>query len=89
MRQEGKFKKIRGEDNFLASNGKWYPLKDADMAHKTDAVTWWNKTGKDLGARSKEVREWMLDSKNYELDHFSLNRSAGATLKQTYLLPIQ
>ncbi|WP_240522269.1 HNH/ENDO VII family nuclease [Bacillus thuringiensis] len=39
------------------------------------------------GAKSKEVRKWMLDSVNYELDHFSLNRSAGAKLGERYLPP--
>ncbi|WP_306419069.1 hypothetical protein [Pseudoalteromonas sp. CO342X] len=30
----------------------------------------------------------MLDPNNYTLDHYSLNRSAGAKLKETYLSPI-
>lgn len=58
------------------------------MAHKTDAVSWWNKTGHKHGAKSKEVRKWMLDSKNYELDHFSINRSQGAKLGETYKPPL-
>jgi hypothetical protein len=57
------------------------------MAHKIDAVSWWNSTGRNYGAKSKEVRTWMLDSDNYYLEHFSINRSQGAKLKETYLDP--
>ena len=76
-----------GETEFKASNGEWHSLDKADMAHKTDAVSWWNSTGRNYGEKSQEVRDWMLNSKNYELDHYSLNRSAGAKLKETYLPP--
>ena len=65
-----------------------HAMDKADMAHTKDAVTWWNETGREFGARSPEVRSWMLDSKNYELDLFSLNRSSGAGLGQTYLPPL-
>ncbi|AEC18903.1 hypothetical protein PT7_0363 [Pusillimonas sp. T7-7] len=89
MRKEGKLRENRrGDTEFKASNDKWYPLKDADMAHKTDAVSWWNRTGRNFGAKSPEVRRWMRDPDNYTLDHFSLNRSAGAKLKETYLPPL-
>ena len=57
------------------------------MAHKTDAVTWWNEVGRDYGPKSKEVREWMLDSNNYYLEHYSINRSQGASLGRKYLPP--
>ncbi|MEK3953176.1 GH-E family nuclease [Psychrobacillus sp. FSL K6-1464] len=50
---------------------KWRPLNEADMAHKTDAATWWNEVRRDYGPKSKEVREWMLDSNNYYLEHYS------------------
>jgi hypothetical protein len=76
-----------GKKQYKDSKGNWRDLKTADMAHKTDAVKWWNSTGKNYKARSKQVRDWMLDSKNYDLDHYSLNRSAGAKLKTTYQLP--
>ncbi|MCC2506186.1 HNH/ENDO VII family nuclease [Bacillus cereus] len=61
-------------------------LSKSDMAHLTDAVSWWNSI-RHYGAKSKEVRKWMLDSVNYELDHFSLNRLAGAKLSERYLPP--
>ncbi|MFK4010937.1 MULTISPECIES: GH-E family nuclease [Bacillus cereus group] len=76
-----------GEIEFMASDNKWYPIDQADMAHLTDAVSWWNSTGRYYGAKSPEVREWMLDSNNYVLDHYRLNRSAGAKLNETYLSP--
>src|SRR3546814_8605006 len=60
MRKEGKLRENRrGDTEFKASNDKWYPLKDADMAHKTDAVSWWNRTGRNFGAKSTEVRRWL------------------------------
>ncbi|HGX3311251.1 TPA: GH-E family nuclease [Pseudomonas aeruginosa] len=91
MRAEGKLKTdpITGETKFQASDGTWHDLSKADMAHKTDAVSWWNKTGREFGAKSPEVRKWMLDSKNYTLDHYSLNRSAGAKLGERYLPPLK
>ncbi|MFB8375149.1 hypothetical protein [Paenibacillus taichungensis] len=69
-----------------------YGLSTANMAHRndpphTDAVTWWNNVGRNYGAKSKEVRDWKLDSNNYVLDHYSLNRSDGAKLGQKYLPP--
>lgn len=89
MRKDETLRDGRNGPEFKASNGKWYPLKDADMAHKTDAVTWWNETGRQYGAKAPEVRSWMLKSDNYVLDHYSLNRSAGAKLGETYLPPLK
>ena len=68
--------------------GEWYDIADADMAHKTDAVKWWNETGRFTGPKSKTVREFMLDSKNYELQPYWINRSKGAKLKENYLPPV-
>lgn len=89
MRAEGKLRDGPDGPEFQASNDKWYPLKDADMSHKTDAVTWWNETGRHYGAKSPEVRDWMLDPDNYRLDHYSINRAAGARLPDRYLPPVQ
>ena len=65
---------------FKASDGEWYPFKLADMAHTTDAVDWWNSTGRHYGAKAPEVRAWMLNSNNYVLDYYSINRRQGALL---------
>ncbi|WP_447528672.1 hypothetical protein [Vreelandella sp. TE19] len=59
-----------------------------DMAHKVDAVTWWNDTGRFFGPKSPEVRQFMLNADNYELQLRSINRSDGARLGQTYQPPI-
>lgn len=80
---------LTGEKQFKASNQKWYNIDEADMAHTKDAVTYWNKEGRYYGARSPEVRAFMTDSKNYVLDHYSLNRSAGAKLPENYLNPLK
>lgn len=92
MRREGKIDNRFDGTFFQASDKNWYPLQEADMSHIEDAVTWWNTKGRKFGAKTEEVREWMLSSKNYELDHFSINRSKGAKLGQTengrYLPPL-
>jgi hypothetical protein len=74
-----------------ASDGKWYDIAKADMGHINDAVTWWNKTGRKYGAKSKEVRKWMLDSKNYMYEYYKVNRSKGAILGKatTYKPPLK
>lgn len=89
MRKEGKLRDGPDGPEFKASNDRWYPLKDADMSHNTDAVKWWNETGREFGAKSKEVRDWMLESKNYTLEHYGINRSAGAKLPDRYLPPLK
>lgn len=90
MTKEGKIKKeLGGKLKFQASDGKWYPIKEADMSHKTDAVKWWNTEGRlKYRPKSKEVRQWMLDPNNYELDHYRINRSKGAKLSENYLPPL-
>ena len=47
MRAEGKLRDGPNGTEFKASDGEWYSIKDADMAHKTDAVSWWNETKRD------------------------------------------
>ena len=70
-------------------NKVWRDISEADMGHIHDAVTYWNETGRYLGAKSKEVRKWMLSSDNYILEYYKTNRSKGAILGQTttYLPP--
>lgn len=67
----------------------WRNIKDADMGHVEDAVSWWNREGRKHGAKSKEVRDWMLDSKNYRYEYFRTNRSKGAKLSEEYLPPLK
>ena len=84
MREKGKIREVEGKTEFQAPDDKWYDLKDADMAHSPkDAVTWWNETGYQYGARSPEARAFMTNPDNYVLDYFGNNRSAGSILGQT------
>lgn len=96
MRTEGK---IQGEGDLLRGNpnnlkvqdrdGYWHRIDEKiDMAHTTDAVSWWNAFGKYKGAKAPEVRDFMLNSKNYELQPRSINRSEGGKLGQTYEPPV-
>lgn len=59
------------------------------MGHMEDAVSWWNKTGRNYGPKSSEVREWMLDSKNYVYEYYKTNRSRGAQLLDEYMSPLK
>jgi filamentous hemagglutinin len=83
---------LKGNPNniqVLGPNGSWHHIDHTiDMAHTTDAVKWWNKTGRYFGPKAPEVRKFMLDSNNYRFEPQSFNRSAGANLGETYLPPV-
>ena len=68
-------------------NKLWYPIDECDMAHIVDAVTWWNEIGRDYGALSPDVRRWMLESKNYYLEYYRVNRVEGGMSLERYLAP--
>jgi hypothetical protein len=87
MRQEGKIVGEGENAKVLTSSGEWIPLKDADLTHVKDAVKWWNETGRFTGAKSPQVREFMMNPGNYILDKPGLNRSAGSRIKEGYLPP--
>jgi RHS repeat-associated protein len=91
-RMEGQGR-IRGSGDqrevFHEGSQQWHPINETDMGHTQDAVSWWNKQGRQYGAKSPEVRRWMLDSSNYELEPSSINRSRGASLTETYLDPLE
>ena len=90
MEREGRiFTNKSGARFFQDSRGVLRPLEEGDMSHITDAVTWWNHTGRYYGAKSPEVRAWMLDSKNYVIDYYSYNRAAGPRIGETYLPPLK
>lgn len=82
---------VRGNPNNLevmAPNGEWLLIdRTIDMAHTTDAVSWWNDVGRFYGPKAPEVREFMLNPNNYRFEPQSVNRSAGARLGETYLPP--
>ncbi|WP_256966776.1 RHS repeat-associated core domain-containing protein, partial [Yersinia entomophaga] len=88
MRGEGRIRGAGSDMRFKSStDNKWYRVQDADMAHLTDAVKYWNQKGGYYGPKSKEVRAFMRDSKNYELEYFGHNRSQGAKLPDRYRDP--
>ena len=88
---EGNGPLLRGNPNnlrVLGPDGARYNIDQTiDMAHTTDAVNWWNETGRFYGPKSPEVRQFMLDPNNYTLEPQAFNRSAGASLGKTYLPP--
>ncbi|WP_321945848.1 LysM peptidoglycan-binding domain-containing protein [Paraburkholderia sp. J10-1] len=83
---------LRGNPNNLQLVGSGGALAridaNVDMAHRVDAVTWWNDVGRFYGPKSPEVRQFMLNPDNYVLQPSSINRSAGARLGQTYQPPV-
>jgi hypothetical protein len=91
MVTEGKIRDNQGTgtQEVLGPDGNWYTIDKTDMGHLHDAVNWWNTVGRNHGAKSPEVRRWMLDSTKYELEPSSINRSRGAKLKETYLPPLK
>lgn len=72
---------------YHAGTNQWYPLEGTDMGHLHDCVNKWNTDLRQYGARSPEVRQWMLDSRNYELQPSSINKSNGAKLRERYQPP--
>ncbi len=91
MVTEGKLRdnQSTGTQEVLGPDGNWYTIDKTDMGHLHDAVNWWNTVGRKHGPKAPEVRRWMLDSKNYELEPSSINRSRGAQLTETYLPPLK
>ncbi len=87
MRKDGRIMGDGYRDILFESNGKWYHIKDADMSHLEDAVTYWNRRGGYFGPKSKEVRAWMKDPDNYELEYYSTNRSRGGSTPERYRDP--
>ncbi|SDD18750.1 FG-GAP-like repeat-containing protein [Aquimonas voraii] len=94
MKAKGLIKTI-GKSKFVKvvvqRGGKrvWKPLdRNIHMGHIVDAVAYWNKTGYKYGARSAQVRKFMLDASNYEFEWGPLNSSNGAMLGQTYRAPL-
>jgi len=64
----------------LGKDGNWYPIDKTDMGHVQAAVDYWNAEGRFYGPRSPEVRAFMTNPDNYELQPSSINRSEGATM---------
>ena len=84
MVEEGNIEVINGKVMFKAGDGEFYELKYGDMAHKEDAVKWWNKNRVRFAEKAPEVRKWMLDPDNYYIEHYHRNRSEGAKIGKKY-----
>jgi hypothetical protein len=81
---------LRGNPNglMLSTDSGWQTIDSTvDMAHTTDAVSWWNNTGRFFGPKAPEVRQFMLNPDNYVLQPSSINRSLGAQLGESYQPP--
>ncbi|MDT7786953.1 MAG: hypothetical protein QOF58_5372, partial [Pseudonocardiales bacterium] len=62
-----------------------YPLSVCAMGHLIDAVTWWNSNGRFTGPQSPEVRQFMEDPDNYEIEPSRPNSLRGALLGTKYM----
>ncbi|MBK9064832.1 MAG: hypothetical protein IPL89_16835 [Acidobacteria bacterium] len=69
------------------SDGAWVPIEQTDMSHIEGAVTWWNREGYRYGPRAPEVRQWMRDPNNYELEPSGPNRARGGQTRERYRPP--
>ncbi|MGV2112114.1 PAAR-like domain-containing protein [Agrobacterium salinitolerans] len=91
MREEGLLRtNRRGQDEFLDENNVWRPVDSPQTHmghHPVDAVDYWNSTGRFHGARSQEVRDWMLNSDNYRFEWGPSNSSRGGQTRSRYLPP--
>ncbi|MBS1663830.1 MAG: hypothetical protein JST68_22485 [Bacteroidetes bacterium] len=84
----GKFKRETNEYfNSRPPNVGWYPEPEADLGHIVDAATWWNAHGRFTGAQSPQVKQFMEDPANYELEEPTQNRKRG-TQVENYMPPV-
>ena len=87
MRLEGTLTGEGTNAMVLGADGKWYPIGETDMGHIQAGVSYWNTEGRYFGPRAPEVRDFMTNPGNYELEYFSFNRSNGAKMGERYSLP--
>ena len=87
---EGKIKELPNGKKYVYSEKakRWIKLEDCDMSHIKAAVVYWNEEGKYYGPLSPEVRKWMLESKNYYLEYYVINRSEGGKINMSYQAPV-
>jgi hypothetical protein len=87
MKKDGLIRNHKGQQFFKDTEGNWRPMSQGDMAHKRNAVDYWNKSGRHHGAKAPQVRKWMNDPKNYRIDYNKINRSEGGKIKTRYKPP--
>ena len=61
----------------------WHDVKDCEMGHAIDAVTWWNSNGRFTGVQSAQVKTFMDSDINYELEPSVVNQLRGRTIGRT------
>jgi hypothetical protein len=93
MRAEGRYRVLPNgtEEVLYARDGRWWNVRDCDMGHVIDAVTWWNSNGRLTGARSSAVQQFMRDPDNYAFEPSGPNQARGAALAARglrYLPPV-
>jgi hypothetical protein len=72
------------------TKARWVNVRNCDLGHIVDAVSWWNSNGRLTYAQSPTVLEFMNDPSNYELEPSAVNQRRGALLAARgvrYLLP--
>ncbi len=90
MEGEGKIKELPNGKKYVYSEKakRWIKFEDCDMSHIKAAVVYWNEEGKYYGPLSPEVRKWMLESQNYYLEYYVINRSEGGKINMSYQAPV-
>ena len=88
MKKEGKLRETGGKKEVLGEDGNWYPIENTDMGHIESAVDYWNREGYKHGPKSPEVRKFMTNPDNYELEPYTLNRSKGGKTGARYRKPL-
>ena len=64
-------------------NFTWHDVKDCEMGHVIDAVTWWNSNGRFTGVQSAQVKAFMDSDINYELEPSVVNQLRGRAIGRT------
>jgi Domain of unknown function (DUF4157) len=99
MEREGKYRPDNGGEVLYGRDlqgkplpaghaARWVNLRNCDMGHVIDAVSWWNSNGRLTGPQSPEVLQFMTEPDNYEFEPGAENRLRGARLGAKYLPPV-
>lgn len=76
--------RVKNPDGSVTIKEDWFDIEDAHMGHIEAAVDFWNRKGIDLGPRHPEIRDFMNQADNYELQHGGYNSMMGAKSKTRY-----
>lgn len=88
MKAEGRIVETeQGMLQVVCPGGRCADLSETDMSHLQDAVRYWNREGYKHGPKAPDVRDFMLDPKNYELEPSATNRARGGQTTERYKDP--